>query len=184
MEITLARHGRPKLNQTRWIAPRQIADWISQYNRAGACIDGISSFCREKASKSSCIISSPLPRCVQSAQALAPSREMSSDAVFREAGLPHLLWGFPRLPVAVWVIMFRAAWFCGFSANSESLGLARERARSAAAKLIDLARVHKSVFVMGHGIMTALIANELTQQGWVGPKRPAHGYWGFSVYRN
>jgi hypothetical protein len=87
------------------------------------------------------------------------------------------------LPVAVWVGVFRAAWFCGYSANSESLAMARSRACSAAAKLIELAREHQSVFVMGHGIMTALIARQLTRSGWMGSKRPAHGFWQFSVYR-
>jgi len=104
--------------------------------------------------------------------------------VFREAGLPHATWNFPRLPPSVWTLLFRVAWFLGYSANSESLSLAKNRAQSAATKLIELAEEHQSVFVMGHVIMTALIAKELVLKGWVGPKRPAHGYWQFTVYRN
>jgi broad specificity phosphatase PhoE len=184
MEIILARHGRPKLSQRRWIVPRQIADWVREYDEVGVFIDRIPSPSSETAIRSGCIVSSPLRRCVQSAQALAPSREVSSDATLREAGLPHTRWRLPWLPVSVWTLVFRIAWFCGYSANSESVRLARERARSAATKLIEVALEYQSVFVMGHGIMTALIAKELTQQGWVGPKRPVHGYWRFSVYRD
>ena len=62
--------------------------------------------------------------------------------------------------------------------------MVRSRARGAATRLIEIAGEHQSVFVMGHGIMTALIVKELIEMGWVGPKRLAHGYWQFSVYRN
>ena len=184
MEIVLARHGRPNLKDRSWLAPRQMAEWIRAYDQAGVFIDRIPSSCSEKAASSGCIVSSPVPRCVQSAQMLAPLREMSSDAVFREAGLPHATWRLPRLSVSVWSVMFRAAWFCGYSSNSESLSEARDRARRAAAQLIALALRHQSVFLMGHGIMTVLIAKELMQQGWVRPMRPGHGYWQFSVYRD
>jgi broad specificity phosphatase PhoE len=183
MEIVLARHGRPNLVRTGWVIPRQLADWIVAYNDAGVFAEEAPSDLRAKAD--SCwIVSSPLLRCVRSAEALAPSRKITSEELFREVGLPHTLWRFPRLPVSVWTVIFRVAWFCGYSTNSESLSMARDRARTAAARLTELAREHESVFFMGHGIMTALIARELVLRGWVGPKRPAHGYWGFSVYRD
>jgi broad specificity phosphatase PhoE len=183
MEIVLARHGRPKLKQWSWITPRKLADWIRAYDEAGVFVENIPESSREKAIRSGWIVSSPLLRCLQSAKALAPLQTINSEEVCREAGLPHAMWGFPWLPPSVWIVLFRAAWFCGYSANSESLGLTKSRAQSAATKLIELARAHQSVFVMGHGIMTALTAKELVMQGWVGPRRPAHGYWQFSVYQ-
>jgi hypothetical protein len=183
MEIVLARHGRPKQGQWSWITPRQLADWIRAYDEGGVVVGVAPVEVRAKAAASGLIISSPLLRCAESACALAPSRDISTEEVLREAGLPHSSWGFPRLPVVMWIVVFRAAWFCGYSANSESLVVAENRARIVAESLIALARKHQSVFVMGHGIMTALIARQLTLEGWVGPKRPAHGYWQFSVYR-
>ncbi|HEY6621225.1 MAG TPA: histidine phosphatase family protein [Steroidobacteraceae bacterium] len=184
MEIILARHGRPKLGQKRWITPRQIADWIRGYDQSGVFIGSIPSASSEKAIRAAYIVSSPLPRSAQSAEALAPSRKITSQEVFREAGLPHARWNFPRLSASVWTLLFRVAWFWGYSANSESLSSASNRAQSAAMRLIELAEEHQSVFVMGHGIMTALIAKELVVKGWVGPNRPVHGYWQFRVYRN
>jgi broad specificity phosphatase PhoE len=182
MEIVLARHGRPKLDQWSWVTPRQLAGWIRAYNDGGVFEDA-PTVVRAKAAQSGWTVSSPLLRCAESARALVPSRDISTEEVLREAGLPHSSWGFPRLPVAVWMGVFRAAWFYGYSANSESLIVAENRARIAAKSLITLAGEHQSVFVMGHGIMTALIARQLTHSGWSGPKRPAHGYWQFSVYR-
>jgi broad specificity phosphatase PhoE len=183
MEIILARHGRPKLEQRGWIAPRQLAGWVRAYDEGGILVGGAPLEVRAKAGNSGIIVSSPLLRCVESARAVASQRNFETDELLREAGLPYALWGFPRLPLWLWTLVFRGAWFCGYSANSESLDCARMRAQSAAHKLIALASVHKSVFVMGHGIMAALIAKELVQLGWVGPRRPAHGYWGSSVYR-
>jgi broad specificity phosphatase PhoE len=183
MEIVLARHGRPKLGQKRWIAPRQLADWIRAYDEGGVIVEQVPGGIGATALLCGCIVTSPLPRCVQSAQALAPMRAIRTEEMLREAGLPHGLWRFPRLPVAMWVVVFRAAWFCGYSSNSESLRSARSRARSAAKKLVELAQEQQSVFAMGHGIMTALIAKELILQGWEGPKRPAHAHWQLSAYR-
>jgi broad specificity phosphatase PhoE len=184
MEIVLARHGRPKLGQWSWITARQLSAWIRAYDEGGVRLEEVPQQIRAKAVLCGWIASSPLLRSVQSAQVLAPSRKINPEEPFREAGLPQALWAFPRLPVSVWTVLFRAAWFLGYSANSESLSVARCRARSAAIRLIELAQEHQSVFVVGHGIMTALIAKELLEKGWMGPKRPAHGYWEFSVYRS
>jgi broad specificity phosphatase PhoE len=183
MEIVLARHGKPKLDQWMWMSPRELKDWLQKYNTADIVNADAPSQTLARATRSEFIVSSPLLRCVQSTRLLAPSRDIHVEEVFREAGIPYALWGFPRLPLSVWAIIFRAAWFCGYSSNSEPLSLATIRARCAADRLIELARQHESVFVMGHGIMTALIAKQLLLKGWVGPKRPAHRYWQFSVYQ-
>ena len=56
------------------------------------------------------------------------------------------------------------------------------RAHYAAGRLVTLAKKNGSVFLVGHGIMTMLIAKQLLSMGWVGPKRPVNKYWQFSVY--
>jgi broad specificity phosphatase PhoE len=183
MQIVLARHGKPRLNQGSWIAPHQLANWILAYDEGGVVVADASVEVCTRAAESGLFVSSPLLRCVESARALAPSRDIDFEELIREAGLPHPLWDFPRLPVAVWLMLFRAAWFCRYSANSESLAAARSRAGRAANRLIELAAEHQSVFVMGHGIMTRLIARELVMRGWQGPSRPAPRYWHFGVYR-
>lgn len=183
MQIVLARHGRPKLGHWIWVSPHQLADWIPAYNAGGVFVDEAPARLSAKAEQSGWIVSSPLLRCMQSAAALAPSRVIASEEVFREAALPHGMWRFPPLPLPLWTVIFRAAWLCGYSGDAESLAMARIRARSAAFRLNDLAREHESVFLVGHGIMAALIAKELILQGWAGPKQPVHGYWQFSVYQ-
>ena len=95
---------------------------------------------------------------------------------------PYPGWHFPKLPASVWVAIFRVAWFFGYAANAESIESATARARAGAERLIQLAEENDSVFLVGHGIMTALIAKQLLALGWIGPARPSHGYWQFSTY--
>jgi len=59
---------------------------------------------------------------------------------------------------------------------------ATARARNAAERPIELARENGSVFLVGHGIMTMLIARQLLTLGWTGPKCSANKYWQFNVY--
>jgi broad specificity phosphatase PhoE len=183
MEIILARHGKPNFKLWSWITPRQMKDWIKFYNQADILIENVPLETLKKATESGVIVSSTLSRCVQSAQQLIRDRALLTEEIFCEADLPHMLWRFPKLPLSVWGIVFRLAWFCGFSANAEPLVRATTRARNAAERLVELSRENGSVFHVGHGIMTMLIAKQLLASGWTGPKRPVNKYWQYSVYR-
>jgi hypothetical protein len=70
----------------------------------------------------------------------------------------------------------------GFSRNGESLLNARDRAREAAAKLVQLAEEHHAVLLVGHGFINHFIAKELRSRGWLGPKKPGSGFWDYGVY--
>jgi hypothetical protein len=41
MEIILARHGRPKLCQERWITPLQLADWMRAYDAGEVFVEEV-----------------------------------------------------------------------------------------------------------------------------------------------
>ena len=182
MEIVLARHGKPKLRHWAWITPRQMREWIQIYNAAEIFLNEIPLDTVEKASIAGIVVSSTLTRCVQSARALCKDNSLVIEEMFCEADLPYGNWNVPKLPLSVWGVLFRLAWFCGYSANSESFVQAEMRAHSAAGRLVTLAKENGSVFLVGHGIMAMLIAKQLLSMGWVGPKRPVNKYWQFSVY--
>lgn len=178
----LARHGKVNV-AGGWIAPWEIAEWIERYNHADIFRGPVPSDATIKAQSAGRIVSSTLVRATESAQLLAPKQSILTDEVFREAGLPYSLWRAPQLPAPIWAATFRLAWFRGFSAHAESHAQAKLRARIAAQKLITLARESESVFLVGHGIMNALIAAELKSLGLHGPARPQTKYWQFSSYR-
>jgi broad specificity phosphatase PhoE len=182
MQIILARHGKPKLPAFGWISPRQMKDWIECYNRAEIEAESIPVKTKDAATASGVVVSSTAPRCIQSIQALGCKAPIITETVFLEADLPYLTWRVPKFPASVWAVMFRLAWLRGFSANAESRPAAVLRAKIAADRLITLAQEHKSVFLMGHGVMAALIADHLRALGWVGSSRSPNKYWGFSVY--
>ena len=83
------------------------------------------------------MITSPLKRCTQSAALLRQDKQILADPIFGEPDLPHPSWRFPKLPLSVWGVLFRLAWFCGFSSNAESVSDATARARSAAERLTN-----------------------------------------------
>jgi broad specificity phosphatase PhoE len=182
MQIILARHGKPSLQLGAWITPRQMKEWIEHYNQADILLEDIPTETKAIADVSGVLVSSTSRRCLQSAQHLRPDGTFFSEGIFCEADLPYPSWPIPKLPPAAFGVAFRLAWFCGFSANAESLSQATIRARTAAERLIELAKESDSVFLMGHGVMTILIAKHLRTYGWIGPKRPHNGHWQFSIY--
>jgi broad specificity phosphatase PhoE len=184
MEIILARHGRPTLDHWAWITPRQLGDSIRAWDSADIATGEVPLDTQRRAAASKVIVSSTLRRSMQSAEQLCASRKILCEQLFCEAELPHSNWRVPRLPLSLWGVLFRVAWFCGYSSNAEPVSIASERARRSAERLIDLARQNDSVFLVGHGIMTMLIAKQLLLLGWSGPKRPANKYWQYCVYRS
>jgi broad specificity phosphatase PhoE len=184
MEIVLGRHGRTEVEQSKWIAPRMLRSWIAEFNDGGILGDQVPKSASLAAARCKAIVASPLRRSYHSAQLLASSQCVVTEDLISEASMPHPDWLFPILPIVVWLMIFRAAWYCGYSRNAESFLDASRRATVAADRLVDIARQYESVFVVGHGIMTRLIARRLVQMGWSGARRPANGYWGHCVYRS
>ncbi|MCQ4345959.1 histidine phosphatase family protein [Pseudomonas stutzeri] len=183
MHITLARHGRPDLHLDSWLAPMAMSEWLDHYDRAGVVDESVPTATLAQAAAARLLVSSPLPRCVQSAERLAPGREVLCEAVFCEAELPCPHGFSPRLPPRAWEALFRLAWFYGLTALARPRPATERRAREAAQRLIRLAHAHDSVFLVGHGLMILLIARELRALGWQGPPRPISRYWQCSVYR-
>ena len=159
-----------------------MKDWIQTYDRTDILLHDVPSETVHAAASSGVVVTSTLPRCVQPAQWLSQSKAFLREEIFCEAALPHPHWHFPKLPLSIWGVVFRLAWFCGFSCNAESFEQATARVCSAAQRLTELAKNNGTVFLVGHGIMTMLIAKHLIAWGWAGPKRPVNKYWQFSAY--
>lgn len=181
--IFLVRHGRPDVDAGLPIGAAQMEAWIGCYDAAGLVSEPPPRDAVVAAEGAAVLISSTLRRAVESGQALAPERCHLQDPLFNEAALPHAAWRFPRLSPRTWAAIFRLAWCLGFHGKEESLRQARTRARVAAARLMELADAAECVLLCGHGVMNQLIARELVDAGWQGPKRPASRHWGVSRYR-
>jgi len=176
-KILLVRHGRPAFDDRTPIAGSGFATWVRGYD--GAPLDvsvppppGV----RAQASYVGCVATSTLRRAQESAVLLAPGRPLVCDSLFAEAGIPSAIPSSLRLTPRRWAFVARVAWFCGWSRDAESFSGARSRAHRAAERLAELARVHGSVMLVGHGLMNALILRVLGRTGWHGSASHA-AYW-------
>ncbi len=181
MRITLLRHGKPDFEWQRSVKGSEFRDLERTYDSAG-----IADTPPEKSlglvTHHKCIVCSDLPRSIQSAQALGANTIHVSLRIFREMNLPYFDRAPIRLPLKIWVVLLRTLWFCGFSQNTESLSVAKARAKRASEELIELAAEHESILFVGHGFLNHFVAKELLANNWCGPKSPGKKYWEYGTY--
>lgn len=181
MQITILRHGKPDFEWERNVRGSDFRSLESAYDSAG--IVGIPpEESRNLIKQHEIVVCSDLPRSIQSAQALGANTVHFSSPVFREMNLPYFDRAPITLPLKLWVVIFRFLWFLGFSKNTESFLKARDRAKTAANTLVELATKHESVLFVGHGFLNHYVAKELLAVNWVGPRSPGKKYWEFGIY--
>ncbi|MCI5148420.1 MAG: histidine phosphatase family protein [Candidatus Electrothrix sp. MAN1_4] len=181
MRITLLRHGQPDFDWQRKVRGADFRKIKRAYDAAGI-IDTPPESSRRLVFSHRIIVSSSLPRSIQSAHALGAHTIHLSSPLFREIHLPCFNRISIRLPLRLWVPILRTLWLLGYSKNTESLASARARAQTAASQLITLAAKHKSVLLVGHGALNHYIAKELLAAHWTGPRNPGRKYWAFGTY--
>lgn len=185
MQIALVRHGKPKVQENRRIVPDLVA-FAEEYERAGLDPElPPPEHVRELAAGSAHVLSSNLPRAMESLRELAPEREAPAERIYREAGFPTLPSFVLALNPPLWLTL-RALKAVGrlpeAAGVTEPIGKARGRAREATRRLVGLAEAHGSVLLVGHGMFNTLIATELDASGWQGPRWPSGSYWSTAVY--
>jgi broad specificity phosphatase PhoE len=169
LEIVLARHGRPLVDHRSRIRGREFGAWVAGFEQAplDATLPPPPSLLA-RAAVAQCIVTSTLRRSVESAALLAPGRPVLSESLFVEAGMPIAMPGSLAIRPKHWDPFSRIAWMFGWSKGTESWEAARRRAKRAAERLNELAREHGSVFLVGHGMLNALIQRALRANGWSG----------------
>jgi len=101
--------------------------------------------------------------------------------ILREMDIPRYKFPF-KLNAYTWLVLNRICWFAGLSAKVESFKTAKDRAKTAAHSLIELAEKHDNVAVFGHGMMNKYIAKELSNAGWNFSRQGNH-YWGITILK-
>lgn len=181
MRITILRHGKPDFEWGRIVKGKEIRNLAKSYDSAGV----IGSPSQESTNLSkyhNIVVCSDIPRSLQSAEAIGATNIHLSDPVFREMNIPYFDNISIKLPVQLWGVILRGLWFLGFSKNTESIFTAKNRAKLASQKLIELASQHESVLFVGHGFINHYIAKNLLANDWSGPSSPGRKYWEFGVY--
>ncbi len=182
MQITLLRHGKPEFELAGNVRACDLSGIAKSYDLSGI----LGSPPKEAiglAQDHNIVVCSDLLRSLQSAEALGVTNVHSADSIFRETSIPHFNKGSITLPIGAWVLILRIMWLFGFSKNGESFSAAKEQAKVAAQRLIQLAKQFERVLLVGHGFINHFIAKELLSNNWLGPSRLGSKYWEYGVYR-
>ena len=116
------------------------------------------------------IVCSHLTRSIHSAKMIGHPSPYLVDAIFRKVELPKIHIPVLRLTPQAWNTVFRLFWFAGVSTKAEFVEAFKQRSSMAADKLIQLAKNHDSILLIGHGIINRFLAKELISKGWAGEK--------------
>ena len=183
LNITLIRHGQPTVSLAEWIPGQSLQAFIHRYNQAG--ISDISTpleYAILAVQDTRKVFTSDYRRTIESAQRLH-LRDLLSDAQFREVDCwVNYPWPFP-MPVWVWLLLTRVLWPLNLIAAAETFQQAQSRAAQAALFLVDYAKIHQHIVLVGHGGFNTLISRELRALGWQGLKQPRLAHWSATSYR-
>ncbi|MBW8350374.1 histidine phosphatase family protein [Bacillus sp. IITD106] len=180
MEIVLIRHGKSLWTEDRLITCQEFKNWVEKYDSHGVFEEASYPLqTLEKIRTAKIVVTSDLTRSVESARLLNPNIHTISDPLFRETELPVpiiKLFGL-KLNASLWAVLLRCLWFIGYSKGCESLREAKKRAEKASRLLINFAKEHQNVVVVGHGFFNMLMAKELKKLGWVSAKKKSSKHW-------
>lgn len=183
MKIVLIRHGEPTNLACEPIYASGMGAWIDQYNSASIKPESHpGTEALAVASECNWIISSDLTRSIDSASSLYSGQAIEQMPCVFEAGLPYGNSNLIKAKPKTWAVLFRVLWYLGYTNNSESRSAVKVRSQEATTELIEKARKHEAVILVGHGIFNRFIAKELGLQGFVTTKRLGSRYWDFGIY--
>jgi broad specificity phosphatase PhoE len=180
--IVLARHGQPDADQTVKITWREYVAWWAAYDAAGLMAGQTPPEpLRVLGAQADIVLSSTLPRSVETAAAAAAGRPVQSDSVFVEAPLPP-----PPIPGRYrpkrWGVYARISWWLGRAAGGESRGQAELRAKAAATTLMARALRGQNILLCAHGWFNRMMRPVLLAWGWRCVHDGGDGYWSYRKY--
>ncbi|MGF1544224.1 MAG: histidine phosphatase family protein [Parvularculaceae bacterium] len=182
--IITVRHGRPDLSRDMVITSREYGDWWAAYDRSGLAPGeepptGLLSLARNAPT----VMSSPLPRAVETAAKVADARSVPADALYVEAPLPPPPVPLLKLRPGQWGVVSRAFWVMGYAPGDvESHAETWARVGRAAARLAAVA-ADGDVVLCAHGYFNWMVDRDLRRRGW---RRVAqtggNHFWSWRVY--
>jgi broad specificity phosphatase PhoE len=180
--ITLIRHGPPAVSLSQRVRGHQFRQFVERYDAAKIARQALPPrSVQQVMAQADWVFASNRPRAMHTAELLGVPRAPIVDAQFREIEFPV---DFPRhfrFSALTWTVIALALWRLGYSAQCESFGLAKLRAR-AAVDVLEGQTPTGSVVLVAHGGINRLIAKELRLRGWQGPRLPHSRHWGCTTY--
>lgn len=165
--IILVRHGKPALSRKVRLTWQEFRDWWIDYDAGGIKPGQLPpKKVRKWAERADIVVTSPLPRAVESAR-LASGRDPDElMPALVEAALPSPPLGPLRMRPKSWGTLARILWFIGYSDGMETHAEARARANAASDTLSARAAGGHIVYVQGHGWFNRMLKGSLMARGW------------------
>jgi broad specificity phosphatase PhoE len=179
-ELVLVRHGRSTHLNPGWIDNDGFVKWREAYERAGIMSgDTPPPDLVELAVRAGVVAASDLSRAIESAQRLAPGREIVVSPLIREreASVPALRGA--RLPLIGWALVYGVRWlFRHVTSRAHATEEELQRADEAARWLDALTHENELVVVVTHASFRGMLATALQAMGWSVPvRRRGSAHW-------
>lgn len=180
--ITIARHGQPLANREAMMDWRGYEDWWDNTYQPAPLVEGqvAPEPLKEQAVGARTIFASTLRRAIETAQAVAPGRELVIEGDFVEAELPPPPWP-GRFMAKTWGVFARCTWWLGQSRGRESRVDADQRAARAVTRLIEASEAGP-VVCCAHGWFNRMMRPHLKAAGWVCVRDGGDSYWSWRRY--
>jgi broad specificity phosphatase PhoE len=163
--IVLIRHGRSAHVHAGWIDLAGFQRWRAAYEAAGIDpLDRPPAPLQALASTAGAIVTSDIPRAVESARLLAPGAQLLVSPLLRELALVPPNLRRIRLPLLGWALTYGLRMLV--RGRGHVTADEEERARQAATWLAGLAREHGHVAVVTHHTFRSVLAKELQSRSW------------------
>ncbi|WP_189023593.1 histidine phosphatase family protein [Paenibacillus albidus] len=172
MRIGLIRHFKVVHPSTgKWMTPQQFNQWVEGYNVGALAppqelppLHAEWSYC----------LSSDLQRACETAKAVWPQEFQSTDQL-REIEIAAVFHWPIKLPLYVWLILGRIAWYISHRSQAET----RQETAHRAKRLVDQIESgpRADVLLVTHGAFMKVLRKELHRRGYAGDYffTPANG---------
>ncbi|WP_457607951.1 hypothetical protein [Nitratifractor sp.] len=181
MNILLVRHAPVLADRHTPISASKIPEWVEAYDRSPIDRSLPDPELIEALENAKLLIASSLPRSAASLELLGlhPDRR---DSLFDEVEVPNLPIPLLRLSPEKWLFLLRILMISRLCCREDFRSL-KERARQAAHRLEELARLHGHVALLGHGGFNWLLSEEFSRRGWeMAASSGGHGNWGYRLF--
>jgi broad specificity phosphatase PhoE len=187
--LILVRHGRSAHVHTGWIDAAGVRHWQRAYDAVGIRADdapppALVALAREAA----LVVTSDLPRAIETAARLRPDGDVPRSPLLREVPVLVPSLGGARLPLGGWALAAGVHWLHRRARRVPRPPEVSAQAGEAAAWLHDLAHAHGTVLAVTHAGVRRAIADALVERRWVrdpGPRgmRAMHHWsaWSFAA---
>jgi len=176
--IVLVRHGpSAHVEDSGAVDYVAINTWREGYDAAGILADAQPpDAIRRLVAAANHLVSSDLRRAIESAERLAPGRQVQVSELLREAPLVIPNWP-TRLPFLGWEMLIHLAWQYRIVRATDPPEVDRARAAAAGQWLAELVSDGSTAAVVTHGVFRRLLALDLVGRGWKARRDCWYRHW-------